>query len=673
MATDPAPQADPFPIEPAAGPLDADVRVPGSKSVTNRTLVCAALAEGTTTLEGVLFADDTAAMIGVLRAVGLAVDTDTAEERITIVGGGGTLPASDTLIDVRQSGTTSRFVPPLLALGQGSYRVTAHPQMQARPMGTTFDALRELGAGVEEQTTAGHLPATVTGGGLHSGFLRVPGDASSQFLSGLLLIAPCLPGGLVVELSTGLVSRPYVDLTISVMEAFGATVQRPDGRTFSVAPGGYRARSYSVEPDASAASYPLAAAAICGGRVKVLGLTDQALQGDVAFADVLAAMGATVSRDASGTEVRAERGTLRGGTFDLTHFSDTAQSLAVVAPFAADPVTVTGIDFIRHKEIDRIDAVATELTRCGIDVTIDPDGWTIRPGHPRAAVVQTSDDHRMAMSFALLGLVVPGIEIADPGCVAKTFPAYWDLLDQLRSGTEDRSGDPRPPLGSAPVSDATDDVPARPFTVIAIDGPAGSGKSTVARRLAADLGLEYLDTGAMYRGVTFAALRRGIDPADADVVARLARQVELDVTDGIVTVDGVDATIEIRGPEITRAVSIVAANAEVRSELVRRQRQWATERGGGVLEGRDIGSVVFPDAALKVYLTASPETRADRRSKEVTDLSYETVAADLARRDALDQGREASPLGLAHGAVLVDTTDRDVDEIVADLATLLPA
>lgn len=210
----------------------------------------------------------------------------------------------------------------------------------------------------------------------------------------------------------------------------------------------------------------------------------------------------------------------------------------------------------------------------------------------------------------------------------------------------------------------------RPFTVIAIDGPAGSGKSTVGRRLAAHLGLEYLDTGAMYRGVTFAALRRNIDPADAEVVARLAEQVELDLPgDGTLIVDGVDATIEIRGPEVTRAVSLVAANPAVRKELVRRQREWADAHGGGVLEGRDIGSVVFPDAALKVYLTASPEVRAERRSKEVTDLDYATVAADIARRDAADQGRDDSPLAQAEGALVVDTSDRDVDEIVADLVS----
>ncbi|MCU1496915.1 MAG: 3-phosphoshikimate 1-carboxyvinyltransferase [Acidimicrobiales bacterium] len=424
---------DPYPILSAGGPLDADVRVPGSKSVTNRALVCAALADGTSTLTGALVADDTEAMVGVLRAVGLPTEVDRAEDRMTVTGGAGTVPASDELIDVRQSGTTARFALPLLALGQGSYRVTAHPQMQRRPMGTTLAALRELGAGLEERGTSGHLPVTITGGGLRSGTVRVPGDASSQFLSGLLLVAPCLPDGLTIELTTELVSRPYADLTISVMTAFGASVEQLDDRTFAVAPGGYRARTYRVEPDASAASYPLAAAAICGGRVKVLGLTDQVRQGDMAFVDVLATMGATVVRDAGGTEVRAERGALQGGTFDLMDFSDTAQTLAVVAPFAADPVTVTGIGFIRHKEIDRIAAVGRELRGVDIDVSADADGWTIQPGRPRGAVVQTDDDHRMAMSFALLGLVTDGIAIADPGCVAKTFPRYWDLLDQLRT------------------------------------------------------------------------------------------------------------------------------------------------------------------------------------------------------------------------------------------------
>lgn len=207
--------------------------------------------------------------------------------------------------------------------------------------------------------------------------------------------------------------------------------------------------------------------------------------------------------------------------------------------------------------------------------------------------------------------------------------------------------------------------------VIAIDGPAGSGKSTIARLLAERLGLEYLDTGAMYRGVAFAALRRGVDPADAEPMAHIARDVDLVVTTDGTMVDGVDASIEIRGPEVTRAVSIVAANPEVRAEMVSRQREWARARGGGVLEGRDIGTVVFPDAELKIYLTADPEVRAARRSKEVTDLDYHTVAADLARRDALDQGRGVDPLRTADDAVVVDTTDCSIEEVLDVIIGLL--
>ncbi|MGI8755904.1 MAG: 3-phosphoshikimate 1-carboxyvinyltransferase [Acidimicrobiales bacterium] len=434
--SDPASLPDPYPVEPVDGPLDAVVTVPGSKSITNRALVCAALAEGTSTLDAALFADDTEAMVGVLRAVGLDVAVDPAAERITVVGCGGQLPTHEAGgdIDVRQSGTTARFALPMLALGHGRYRVTAHPQMQARPMGTTLDALVELGAGVEALSGPGTLPVVVSAGGLRSGVVRVAGDASSQFLSGLLLVGPCLPDGLVLEVSTPLVSRPYVDLTIGVMEAFGATVERPNHHTFAVAPGKYTGRAYAVEPDASAASYPFAAAAICRGRVRVEGLGRGSLQGDIGFVDVLAAMGATVIHDDEGTEVRAEQGALHGGTFDLADISDTAQTLAVLAPFATDPVTVRGIGFIRHKETDRIAAVATELTRCGISATADADGWTIAPGPPKPATIQTYDDHRMAMAFALLGLAAPGIRIANPACVAKTFPAYWSLLAHLRPG-----------------------------------------------------------------------------------------------------------------------------------------------------------------------------------------------------------------------------------------------
>ena len=429
---------DPFPIESVTGPLAALVRVPGSKSVTNRALVCAALATGTSRLQGALFADDTDAMLGVLDALGITVRIDEQMATIEVEGCKGAVPPTQVPIDTRQSGTTSRFTLPLLALGSGSYRVTAHTQMQARPMGTTFDALVDLGVEVEALGQEGHLPATVTAGGTDAQILRIAGDVSSQFLSGLLLIGPCLANGLMIELTTDLVSRPYVDLTIAVMASFGALVEQPDERTFMVEPGGYHASDYDIEPDASAASYPLAAAAVCGGSVTVAGLGLDALQGDAGFADVLTQMGATVDRDQRGTTVNAERGHLSGGTFDFTHISDTAQTLAAIAPFAAAPVTITGIGFIRRKEIDRIAAVAAELRRGGVRVDDDPDGWTIHPGPVAPVTFETYDDHRMAMSFALIGLATTGIAIAGPGCVAKTFPGYWAMLDQIRGSTSGR-------------------------------------------------------------------------------------------------------------------------------------------------------------------------------------------------------------------------------------------
>lgn len=431
--TDPGGLPDPYPILPVSGPLDAVVRVPGSKSITNRALVCAALARGTSRLSGALAADDTSAMLGVLHSLGIGFHSATTLEVIEVEGCSGRPPATDAVIDVRQSGTTARFVLPLLALGHGSYRVGAHPQMQARPMGPTFEALRAMGVAVEEQSGAGRLPVTVRGGSIDNRVVRVPGDVSSQFLSGLLLIGPCLAEGMVLEVTTPLVSRPYVDLTVAVMEAFGATVEALDQSTWAVAPGGYRAIDYFIEPDASAASYPLAAAAICGGRVTVDGLGTGSRQGDARFADVLGAMGATVERDASTTTV-ISTGPPHGGRFDFADISDTAQTVAAVAVFADRPVEVHGIGFIRAKETDRVTAVTTELRRCGIEVNEDADGWTIVPGPPGPSVVHTYQDHRMAMSFALIGLAVPGIQIADPACVAKTFPGYFDLLDRLRTG-----------------------------------------------------------------------------------------------------------------------------------------------------------------------------------------------------------------------------------------------
>ncbi|MGH9136227.1 MAG: 3-phosphoshikimate 1-carboxyvinyltransferase [Acidimicrobiales bacterium] len=425
--------AQPLGIVPLARPPDADVELPGSKSETNRALVCAALAVGTSSLRQVLLADDTEAMLGCLTSLGVDVTVDRDERQVVVQGTSGSLPPGPATLDARMSGTTARFVAPVLALGRGRYRLTGHPQLLARPMAPSLAALRDLGVTVEDDAAPGHLPVTVDGSGtLAGGRVALAADVSSQFMSGLLLAAPCMEKGLLVDVTTPAVSRPYLDLTAAVMRLFGATVEHA-GDTWTVHPGGYRAADLTVEPDASAASYFFAAAAICGGRVRVPGLGRTTAQGDLRFVQLLAEMGADVEVSDRWTEVRGA-GELWGVDVDLADLSDTAPTLAVVAACATGPTRVRGVGFIRRKETDRIAAIVTELRRCGVDAVEETDGFVVRPagGGPHGAVVATYDDHRMAMSFAVLGLRIPGIEIADPGCVAKTFPDYFEVLDRLR-------------------------------------------------------------------------------------------------------------------------------------------------------------------------------------------------------------------------------------------------
>ncbi|GAA0813260.1 3-phosphoshikimate 1-carboxyvinyltransferase [Spirilliplanes yamanashiensis] len=401
-------------VPPAPRPFDATVRPPGSKSITNRALLCAALAPGTSTLTGALFADDTRAMLGAVAALGAEVETDEGRGTVRVRGGLG--QGGGGTVDARQSGTTSRFVLPAAALRAARTVVDGSAQLRARPFGPLLDALRELGATVEEETP-GFLPAAVTGP-LTGGRVRLPGHLSSQFLSGLLMAGPLMRDGLAVELTSPLVSVPYVEMTAAVMRAFGVETQG-----LTVAPGAYTAADYAIEPDASAASYLLAAPVIRGGRVTVEGLGTASLQGDVRFADVLERMGATVTRTADSITVEGPA-TIRGVDVDMADISDTAQTLAAVAVFADSPTRVTGIGFIRGKETDRVRAIVTELNRAGVDATEDDDGFTIRPGAPRPVSFATYEDHRMAMSLALLGLRAPGVRIEDPGCVAKTYPRF---------------------------------------------------------------------------------------------------------------------------------------------------------------------------------------------------------------------------------------------------------
>jgi 3-phosphoshikimate 1-carboxyvinyltransferase len=405
--------------------------VPGAKSITNRALLVAALARGTSRLDGVLDADDTAAMTGCLGALGVTVGR--ADDVATVHGCGGEWPVRRADLDARQSGTTARFLLPALCTGHGRFRLDGAPQLRRRPFGHQLDALAALGARIAPVDRPGSLPVDVDASGLAGGAVHLPADLSSQFASGLLMAAPLMGSGLRVDLVTDVVSRPYIDLTVAVMRSFGAGVA-VDRASIAVAPGGYGPADLHVEPDATAASYFLAAAAVCGGTVTVDGLGSGSVQGDAGFADVLAAMGASVTRTPESTTVTVD-GPLRGVEVDLSDLSDTAQTLAVVAPFATTPTRVTGIGFIRAKETDRIGATVTELRRCGVDAVEEPDGFMVRPGRPHGAVVQTYDDHRMAMSFALLGLAVPGIEIDGAGCVAKTFPTYWDVLESAVAGS----------------------------------------------------------------------------------------------------------------------------------------------------------------------------------------------------------------------------------------------
>lgn len=420
---------DPLPIEPLASPPDVTASLPGSKSITNRALITAALAEGTTTLEGALFADDTHAMLAALAELGIEISVEDERAGVmTVVGCGGELPGNQVLLDARQSGTTGRFLPPLVALGEAPVIVDGHPQLQSRPMDDQIAALRLMGVTVEELGAPGRLPLKITGPPTgHS--VALPGDVSSQFITGMLMAGAV--AGLDLRLTTEAISRPYLDMTTAVMRSFGATISEGDGTAWAVG-GGYRSPgTYQVEPDASAASYFLAAAAITGGRVRIEGLGRASLQGDVAFVDVLAEMGAEVSIEDDAIEVQGRD--LRGIDVDLRHISDTAPTLAVVAAFAEGPTTVSGVGFIRGKESDRIAGPVTELKRCGVPAEETDDGFIVRPdGHPHGATFDTYEDHRMAMAFALVGLMVDGVAINNPGCVAKTFPGYFSALEQLR-------------------------------------------------------------------------------------------------------------------------------------------------------------------------------------------------------------------------------------------------
>lgn len=418
---------DPLPIPRAGGPVTGIVRLPGSKSYTNRVLPIAALARGRSVLSGVLESDDTRYMVEALRSLGIEVAADWASERVVVEGCDGEIPTGRADLFLGNSGTSMRFLTALVALGTGEYRLDGTERMRQRPLAPLIAGLTELGVDARSEQGNGCPPVVVRSNGLPGEVIRMRGDLSSQYFTALAMAAPYARGRLRIEVEGELVSKPYIDMTAAAMAAFGVTLRNDNYRSLWVEPGQrYIGRAYDVEPDGSAASYFFALAAVTGGTVTVAGLPPTSAQGDVHFVDVLEQMGCLVVRGSDITVTGPQR--LRGADVDMNAISDTVMTLAAIAPFADGPTVIRNIEHIRWKETDRITAVATELTRMGVRVDEREDGLTIYPGAPQPAVIRTYDDHRMAMAFAITGLAAGGLQIADPGCVSKTVPRFWELL-----------------------------------------------------------------------------------------------------------------------------------------------------------------------------------------------------------------------------------------------------
>lgn len=619
-----------------SGPVSGTVRLPGSKSITNRALVTAALASGPSRLRGALRADDTDAMVDSLQRLGVSVSWEGGD--IVVAGTGGTLGRGDVELDVRGSGTTARFLTAAATLRDGAVVLDGSNQLRRRPMGDLVRALGELGAAVEALGDDDRPPLRVHGPSLAGGPVMLDASRSSQYASAILMVAPLAAREVVLELRQPIVSRPYIDQTIQVMAAFGARAAWDGPTTLVIERGSYAGTDYVIEGDASAAAYPLVAAALCGGTVRVGPLPEDSLQADLGLIPVLARMGAEVGHHGDGLELTGYPRGLASVTEDMNAAPDAAVAVSVAALFAAGTTRLTNIANLRLKESNRIDELAGELRKLGGVVTTGDDFISVEGGSLQAATIDPHEDHRLAMAFALAGLRIPGVSIDDPGCVAKTWPEFFTVLDSITS-----------PL------------------VVAIDGPGGVGKSTVSRAVAARLGLRHLETGGMYRAGALAVLEAGIDIEDTEAVAALIGRLSVEVADGRVIVEGRDVTDDLRTEAVSAAASRVSAVPAVREALVALQRRWVTPGGpGAVVEGRDIGTVVFPDSPAKVYLTARPEVRAVRRAHDLGlgDDEIPRIAAELASRDERDSTRAVAPLRPADDALVLDTSELPIEEVV---------
>ena len=418
-------------IQPIRKPLDATVKVPGSKSYTNRALLVAALARGASTLTGALFSDDTHYMSVSLRKLGVEVDADEKRATFEVCGNGGNIPVSSAELYIGNSGTTSRSLTAYVSLGHGKFVIDGdEPMRRGRPISDLLDALTQIGVSARSQFDNGHLPVIVEANGLEGGKTQLDASKSSQFLTALLLIAPYAKNDMEIEV-LGDLKTPYIDITLSVMEAFGVEVVNEDYKRFRIQGGQhYQPCVYHIEPDASSASYFFAAAALTGGRVTVQHLHLDSTQGDIRFVQVLEQMGCRVDVSDLGITVTGPR-QLKGIDVDMKAISDTVLTLAAIAPFADSKVTIRNIEHTRWQETDRIHAMVTELRKLGVPVVEHRDGLEISPAPITPAAIDTYDDHRVAMAFALVGLRTQGIQINNPECVSKTFPTYFQVLEEL--------------------------------------------------------------------------------------------------------------------------------------------------------------------------------------------------------------------------------------------------
>ena len=418
-------------IQPIRKPLDATIVVPGSKSYTNRALLVAAMARGVSTLTGALFSDDTRYMSASLRKLGVEIDADEKQATFNVHGNGGSIPVTGAELYIGNSGTTSRSLTAYVSLGHGKFVIDGdEPMRHGRPIFDLLDALRQIGVSARSQFENGHLPVIVEANGLTGGKTRLDVSKSSQFLTALLLIAPCAKNDMEIEV-VGAREMPYIDITLAVMEAFGVQVINEGYKYFQIESGQqYQPRIYNIEPDASNASYFFAAAALTGGRVTVQHLHLDSAQGDVQFLNILEQMGCQITVSDAGITVTGPR-QLKGIDVDMRAISDTSLTLAAIAPFADSKVTIRNIEHTRWQETDRIHAMVTELRKLGVPVVEHRDGLEISPVPITPAAIDTYEDHRMAMAFSLVGLKVPGIRINDPECVSKTFPNYFEVLEQL--------------------------------------------------------------------------------------------------------------------------------------------------------------------------------------------------------------------------------------------------